>query len=233
MREFAARGKTILFATHYLEEADAYADRIILLARGRVVADGPANEIKAAVGHRTIRTTLPGVDLAALTPAAAALGVPPGATYPLVGVGERFPFPDPDARGFDVGGPAVPTPAETLARVAHGVAYVERLAFDVLAGLGADVSGTVTVTGATSANDWWNQLRADVLGRPVAVPREAGSAFGAAVLAAAEPGSLAATAQRMVRLRARFDPRPERADALAEGCARLRAELTRERRWSL
>ncbi|GAA4864917.1 FGGY-family carbohydrate kinase [Pseudonocardia benzenivorans] len=185
------------------------------------------------VGAGVLRRELPGVDLAALTPAAAALGVPPGATYPLVGVGERFPFPDPDARGFDVGGPAVPTPAETLARVAHGVAYVERLAFDVLAGLGADVSGAVTVTGATSANDWWNQLRADVLGRPVAVPREAGSAFGAAVLAAAEPGSLAATAQRMVRLRARFDPRPERADALAEGCARLRAELTRERRWSL
>jgi ABC-2 type transport system ATP-binding protein len=39
MREFAARGKTVVFATHYLEEADAYADRIILMSRGRVVAD--------------------------------------------------------------------------------------------------------------------------------------------------------------------------------------------------
>jgi ABC-2 type transport system ATP-binding protein len=62
MRGFAARGKTVVFATHYLEEADAYADRIILMARGRVVADGSAAEIKASVGTRTIRATLPGVD---------------------------------------------------------------------------------------------------------------------------------------------------------------------------
>ena len=63
MREFAARGKTVLFATHYLEEADAYADRAVLMARGSIVADGPPTEIKAMVGSRTIRATLPGVAL--------------------------------------------------------------------------------------------------------------------------------------------------------------------------
>jgi ABC-2 type transport system ATP-binding protein len=66
MRGFAARGKTVLFATHYLEEADEYADRAVLMARGRVVADGPTTEIKAMVGSRTIRATLPGADLDAL-----------------------------------------------------------------------------------------------------------------------------------------------------------------------
>jgi ABC-2 type transport system ATP-binding protein len=66
MRTFAARGKTIVFATHYLDEADAYADRAVLMARGRVVADGPTTEIKALVGSRTIRATLPGVALEAL-----------------------------------------------------------------------------------------------------------------------------------------------------------------------
>jgi ABC-2 type transport system ATP-binding protein len=66
MREFAARGKTILFATHYLEEADAYADRAVLMAHGRIVADGPTTEIKAMVGSRTIRATLPGADVGAL-----------------------------------------------------------------------------------------------------------------------------------------------------------------------
>ncbi|HEX3909195.1 MAG TPA: ABC transporter ATP-binding protein [Solirubrobacteraceae bacterium] len=66
MREFAARGKTILFATHYLEEADAYADRAVLMAQGRIVADGPTNEIKAMVRSRTIRATLPGAELQAL-----------------------------------------------------------------------------------------------------------------------------------------------------------------------
>jgi ABC-2 type transport system ATP-binding protein len=66
MREFAGRGKTVVFATHYLEEADAYADRIILMSRGAIVADGPSTEIKATVGSRTIRATLPGADVAAL-----------------------------------------------------------------------------------------------------------------------------------------------------------------------
>jgi len=63
MRELAATGRTILFATHYLEEADAYADRAVLMARGGIVADGPTTEIKALVGTRTIRATLPDVPL--------------------------------------------------------------------------------------------------------------------------------------------------------------------------
>ncbi len=66
MRAFTARGKTVLFATHYLEEADANADRIVLMARGKVVADGAATEIKAVAGGRTMRATLPGVDLDSL-----------------------------------------------------------------------------------------------------------------------------------------------------------------------
>jgi len=63
VRDLSGHGKTILFATHYLEEADAYADRAVLMARGRVVADGPTTEIKAMVGSRTIRATLPDVPL--------------------------------------------------------------------------------------------------------------------------------------------------------------------------
>src|SRR5206468_8995038 len=66
MRSFAASGKTVLFATHYLEEADAYADRIVLMAHGRIVADGPTTQIKALVGLRTIRATLPGAQPEAL-----------------------------------------------------------------------------------------------------------------------------------------------------------------------
>jgi ABC-2 type transport system ATP-binding protein len=59
IRAVAAEGKTVIFATHYLEEADAYADRIVLMARGRIVADGPATEIKARVSGRIIRATIP------------------------------------------------------------------------------------------------------------------------------------------------------------------------------
>ena len=63
VRGIASEGKTVLFATHYLDEADAYADRAVLMARGSVVADGPTTEIKAMVGTRTITATLPGVPL--------------------------------------------------------------------------------------------------------------------------------------------------------------------------
>jgi ABC-2 type transport system ATP-binding protein len=66
MRRFTSRGTTVVFATHYLEEADEFADRVVLMAHGRIVADGPSTEIKARVGMRTIRATLPDVSVAAL-----------------------------------------------------------------------------------------------------------------------------------------------------------------------
>jgi ABC-2 type transport system ATP-binding protein len=73
IRGFAARGRTVLFATHYLEEADAFADRIVLMAQGRIVADGPPGEIKAMVGNRTIRATLPTGDGLAELPGVSAV----------------------------------------------------------------------------------------------------------------------------------------------------------------
>ena len=66
MRAFVAREKTVIFATHYLDEADAYADRVVLMATGAIVADGPPTEIKAMVGSRRIRATLPAADRALL-----------------------------------------------------------------------------------------------------------------------------------------------------------------------
>ena len=62
MRAIGERAKTVVFATHYLEEADLYADRVVLMAQGRVVADGSTTTIKAMVGSRTIAATLPGAD---------------------------------------------------------------------------------------------------------------------------------------------------------------------------
>lgn len=59
IREDAERGRTILFATHYLEEADQYADRVVLISHGRVVADGSGSEIKALASGRIVRATLP------------------------------------------------------------------------------------------------------------------------------------------------------------------------------
>ena len=60
IRDDAQDGRTVLFATHYLEEADAYADRVILISHGRVVADGTAAEVRNLAAGRVITATLPG-----------------------------------------------------------------------------------------------------------------------------------------------------------------------------
>ena len=61
IRADAEQGRTVLFATHYLDEADAYADRIVLVSSGRVVADGTAAEIKAMSAGRLVTATWVGV----------------------------------------------------------------------------------------------------------------------------------------------------------------------------
>jgi ABC-2 type transport system ATP-binding protein len=55
MRQFGQEGRTIVFATHHLEEADQIADRVIVVNHGKVVADGPGATLKAAVSARRLR----------------------------------------------------------------------------------------------------------------------------------------------------------------------------------
>ncbi|MCW2846236.1 MAG: multidrug transporter ATPase [Marmoricola sp.] len=66
IREDARQGRSVLFATHYLEEADLYADRIVLISNGTIVADGTGSEIKSLASGRTVRATLPDADGTAL-----------------------------------------------------------------------------------------------------------------------------------------------------------------------
>src|SRR3954449_2282219 len=66
IRADAGRGRTVMFATHYLEEADEYADRIVLVRRGRIVADGTPAYVKSLASGRAVRATLPGADQVAL-----------------------------------------------------------------------------------------------------------------------------------------------------------------------
>jgi ABC-2 type transport system ATP-binding protein len=57
MREYIAAGRTVLFATHYMEEAEAFASRVVIIARGRIVADGSVAELKRNFGVHTVRFT--------------------------------------------------------------------------------------------------------------------------------------------------------------------------------
>ena len=60
VRSYAELGRTILFSTHYLEEADEHADRIVVIDRGRVIADGTSEAIKRRVPGRTVGFDLDG-----------------------------------------------------------------------------------------------------------------------------------------------------------------------------
>jgi ABC-2 type transport system ATP-binding protein len=55
IRSFVAKGKSILLTTHYLEEADALADRIVVIDRGRIIAEGSPAEIKTRASGKRIR----------------------------------------------------------------------------------------------------------------------------------------------------------------------------------
>jgi ABC-2 type transport system ATP-binding protein len=62
IKEEVAQGRTLLFATHYLEEADQAADRILVINRGRLLADGSPAEIKARAGAKRLSFRLDRID---------------------------------------------------------------------------------------------------------------------------------------------------------------------------
>lgn len=66
MHKAADDGRTIIFATHYIAEADEFADRVILINHGRIIADGPIAEIRASVSGSTVTVVWPDVDPATL-----------------------------------------------------------------------------------------------------------------------------------------------------------------------
>ena len=127
--------------------------------------------------------------------------------YPLTRRGERFPFARPDATGFIIG--------ETQDQVAYyaahleGLAYVERLAFEVLDDLGAKVGDILHVAGGATRSLASLQIRADVLGKQLQVPDVPLGAMGAAILAAKACGfeRVADAAKAMVHYRQTVEPR--------------------------
>ena len=66
MQEFTAAGKTVLFATHYLDEAEEFADRVVLMRTGRIIADGSVAEVRSTVSGRTLTAQVPGATVAGM-----------------------------------------------------------------------------------------------------------------------------------------------------------------------
>ncbi|MEV8146227.1 ABC transporter ATP-binding protein [Specibacter sp. NPDC078709] len=59
MRADALQGRTVLFATHYLEEAQDFAERTVLIGAGKVLVDGPTTQLRDMTGGRVVSATLP------------------------------------------------------------------------------------------------------------------------------------------------------------------------------
>ncbi|MFG2058456.1 FGGY-family carbohydrate kinase [Micromonospora sp. NPDC048930] len=179
----------------------------------------------SSTGAGVIARDYPPADLPALTRAAGSYEPAAPVCYPLLSAGERFPFVAPQARGFVVGTPR--DEAERFAAVLQGVAYLERLCFDHLDLLGAPLHGEVVLAGGATRNSYWNQLRADILDRPVLLPDDVEPALGMAILAAAADRDLTATAATMVRIRTVIEPRPGAPERFLPGYLRLVDTLER------
>lgn len=181
----------------------------------------------SSVGAGVLTAAFAGADPAAMDELAASHEPSGAITYPLVSPGERFPFLAPDAAALVLGEPE--SDADLWAALLQGVAFTERLCLDYLHHLGAPLDGPLTFTGGAARSPYWNQLRADILGRPARVPEQTEPALGMAALAAYGTGAapdLAAAAEGMVRLGPTVEPRPDRTARFAEPYARLIDELT-------
>ncbi|MEV6110199.1 FGGY family carbohydrate kinase [Streptomyces sp. NPDC051940] len=178
----------------------------------------------SSVGAGLVAREFADADLAELTAEAAPLLPTTLLRYPLVSPGERFPFVAPAARAFASRRAA--GRAEDFAALLQGAAYAERLCFDYVDHLGAPTAGAVVLTGGATRNPLWNQLRADVLGRPVTIPRHAQPALGMAVLAATTHDTLDHAAAALVRADRTLDPRSSVTAAHLEGYLRLVDQLT-------
>ncbi|MFJ5101577.1 FGGY-family carbohydrate kinase [Streptomyces sp. NPDC088554] len=159
----------------------------------------------SSVGAGALTQAFPGADLGHLDRLAAHREPAGAVAYPLLARGERFPFLAAEAEPFTLGTPT--DDADRYASLLQGVALVERLCLAYVRQLGGPVDGSVTFTGGATRSGYWNQLRADILGRPARIPAHTESALGMAVLAAR--GVTGAAAPRaMVRIRTLLQPRP-------------------------
>ena len=174
-------------------------------------------------GAGVISERFSGRDLDALGERAGERGPATVAVYPLSTEGERFPFADPEARGFELGQPE--DEVDLYRAILEGVAFVEQLCFAHLGSLGAEATGPVALTGGGSKSRLWSQIRADVLGLPVVVPASAEPSVGMAILARAGTGSVGETAARMSKVLERFEPDGEARERLAPNFERLADEF--------
>lgn len=125
--------------------------------------------------------------------------------YPLTGTGERFPFVDPQAKKFVVG-----TGGENEMYTAYmeGVGYVEKLSYEVMAGLGCATGDVVYAVGGATKSGEWLKIRASILDKTLKVPRVTSAAMGSAMIAASKTmfGSITQAVDGMLQIEKTVEP---------------------------
>jgi len=114
MRADALAGRTVLFATHYLEEAQDFAERTVLIGAGKVLADGPTAQLREMTGGRVVSATLPG-DRPVVAAVAALESLDRVASVRLAGHRVHVTGPDSDAAASMLLGPLAATDLEITA----------------------------------------------------------------------------------------------------------------------
>ncbi|MBC7319668.1 FGGY-family carbohydrate kinase [bacterium] len=129
--------------------------------------------------------------------------------YPLVREGERFPFVNPKATGFVVGNPS--SKEELYLGYLEGVAYVERLCYEMLSEIGVESSDTVYTVGGGSKSYIWLRIRASIMNKVLKRPKSATSGMGVAILGASKTlyDSLDSAVSCMVKIDMEVEPDKE------------------------
>ena len=136
--------------------------------------------------------------------------------YPLVGKGERFPFVNNEAEGFIVG--SYSNNKELYAAMMEGVAYTERLAYDLLSELGCEISNQLFIIGGAVKSKEWSQIRANILNKILLKPEVVEPAMGSAIIAASKAmfSNITEAAKSMVRIDEKIYPQPNKVEIYEE-----------------
>lgn len=147
--------------------------------------------------------------------------------YPLRKKEERFPICKTGITGFVLGEPE--NRWELFQGYLEGVGYVERLAYDLLSSLGAEIGEKIYVAGGAAKSFEWLKIRANILNKVLYKPKIVGAHIGAAILAASKSCylSLADAVAQMVKLEQQVLPEPRLVDLYNQKYGQFTAELKR------
>jgi sugar (pentulose or hexulose) kinase len=154
-------------------------------------------------------------DLSRLNEAVSGLVPTPWLSYPLKRQGERFPFLCDAARGFD---PQGLTAEQLFAARLEGVAFIERLSYELVERLSGEPVSRIYSAGGGSLSDVWLQIRSSVMEKPILKMKHTEGATGAAIIAASGTvySGLTEAAEKMVRLDKVMEPSPALVEAYDE-----------------